>query len=92
VGRVYNQLQRGARDEILARVPEVQAATRAEPGCVAYDFLTYSDDPDRLVFVESWRSKEAHEWHLEQENTKAFIAFHQPEHLPFRFETINAEP
>jgi hypothetical protein len=30
--------------------------------------------------------------HLEQDYTKAFIAFHQPEHLPFRFETINAEP
>ena len=82
------QLQPGARDEVLARAPEV----RAERGCIAYDFFTCSDDPNRLVFVESWRSKEAHEWHLEQNHTKAFIAFHEPKHLSFRFETINAEP
>ena len=48
--------------------------------------------PDRLVFVEVWTSKEAHEWHLEQDHTKAFIAVHEPKHHAFRFETINAEP
>jgi len=48
--------------------------------------------PRSVVFVESWRSKEAHEWHLEQNHTKAFIAFHEPKHVSFSFETINAEP
>jgi quinol monooxygenase YgiN len=86
------QLRPRARDEILARAPEVQAATQAEPGFIAYDFFTCTDDPDRLVFVEAWKSKEAHEWHLQQSHTKAFIAFHEPKHLNFRFETIHAEP
>ena len=85
------QLKPGTRETILARAAEVQAATRAEPGCIAYDFFTCTDDPDRLLFVEAWTSQEAHEWHVEQEHTKRFIAFHEPEHQSFRFEAINVE-
>ena len=84
------QLKPGTRDAILARATEVLAATRAERGCT-YDFFTCTDYPDRLVFVEAWASKEAHEWQLSQEHTKAFIAFHEPKHRSFRFETVNAE-
>ena len=86
------QLRPGARDEVLARAPAVQAATRAEPGCIAYDFFICTDDPDRLVFVEAWASEEAHAWHLDQGHTKEFIAFHEPKHLNFQIETINVEP
>lgn len=84
------QLQPGTHDEILARAPAVQAATRAEPGCIAYDFFTCTDDPDRLVFVESWASQKAHAAHLEEDHTKAFIAFHEPKHAS-SFETISVE-
>ena len=85
------QLRSGARDEILARAVEVQAATRAEPGCLAYDFYIGTDDPDRLVFMEAWTSKEAHEWHLGQEHTKRFITFTRTEAPGFPLETVNAE-
>ena len=79
------QLQPAAtRDEILARAPAVQAATRTEPGCLADDSLTCTDDPDRVVFGESWASKQAH--------TREWIAFHEPKRLSFAFETINVEP
>ena len=86
------QLQPGARDEVLARAPAAQAATRAEPGCIAYDFFTCTDDPDRLVFVESWISKEAYDEHVARPHTKDWIAFHEPKHRSFRFEIINVEP
>ena len=79
----------GTRDTILARAPEAQRATRAEPGCIAYDFYTCTDDPDLLVFVESWVDEAAHAFHMEQPYTKAFIAFHEPFHHKFSFETIN---
>lgn len=85
------RLQPGTRDKILARAPEAQAATRAEPGCIAYDFFACTDDPDSLIFVESWASKEAHDWHMQQAHTRNWIAFHKPNHLSFRFETINVE-
>lgn len=71
-------LQPGARDRVLAESVEAQAATRAEAGCIAYDIFTCTDDPDRLVFVESWADRDAHAFHMEQEHTKRFIAFHEP--------------
>jgi len=84
-------LQPGARDQILARAPEAQAATRAEPGCVAYDFYTCTDNPDRLVFVESWTDQAAHDFHMDQPHTRRFIAFHEQFHRALTFETINVE-
>ena len=81
----------GTREEILARAPAVQAATRAEPGCLAYDFFTCVDDPDRLVFVEEWVDQAAHAEHLKLDHTRQFIAFHEQFHRSLTFETINVE-
>ena len=47
------ELEPGTPEEILARAPDAQAATRAEPGCIAYDFFTCTDHPDKLALVES---------------------------------------
>lgn len=79
----------GTREKILARAPEGQAATRNEPGCIAYDFYTCTDNPDRLVFVETWDDVAAHDFHMEQQHTKDFIAFHEQFHEKLTFETIN---
>ncbi len=84
------ELEPGAREKILAHAPEAQAATRAEPGCLAYDFFSCTDDPDKLVFVEAWKDKAAHDFHMEQEHTKHFIAFHEQFHRSLTLETINA--
>ncbi len=85
------ELEPGTRAGILARAPEVQAATRAEPGCLAYDFFTCTDDPDRLVFVEAWKDEAAHAFHMAQAHTKRFIAFHERFHRKLTFETVNVE-
>ena len=81
-------LKPGALEQILQRAPEVQRLTRAEAGCLAYDFFTCTDDPDRLVFTECFVSKEAHALHCEQQYTKEFIAFHEQFHVSFTFERI----
>lgn len=81
-------LEPGTRARILERAPGAQAATRAEPGCIAYDFFTCTDDPDRLVFVESWVDRAAHDFHMEQDHTKKFIAFHEQFHRSLRFDEI----
>ena len=83
------ELEPGTRDKIFARAPEVQAATRAEPGCIAYDFFTCIDDPNKLVFVEACKNEEAHAFHMAQEHTKRFIAYHEQFHRSLTFETIN---
>jgi len=82
-------LQPGAREEILARAPEAHPETLARPRCIAYDFITCSHDPDRLIFVESSRRRQRHERRLKQDST---IDLYEPKHLPLRFETTNAEP
>lgn len=81
--------QPGTREKILARAPEAQAATRAEPGCIAYDLYTCTDNPDRLVFVESWVDEAAHAFHMEQAHTQSYIAYHEQFHQRLIFETIN---
>lgn len=85
------ELVPGARDEILARTAEEQAATRAESGCLSYDCFMCTDDPDRLVFVEAWRDEVAYAEHLLQEHTQRFMEFYEPLHRAFTFETIAAE-
>jgi len=82
----------GTRDHVLARAPAAQSATRAEPGCIAYDFYTCTDNPNRLVFVETWHDKAAHAFHMEQEHTKRFIAFHEQFHRDLVFKIITIAP
>ena len=83
------KLQPGTRDKILEAAPEAQRQIRAEEGCISYDFFTCTDDPNRLVFVECFTSKEAHQLHCEQDYTKKFIAFHEQFDESLTFETVN---
>lgn len=79
----------GTREKVLAAAPKAQAATRAEPGCISDDFYTCTDNVDQIVFVEAWKNQQAHDFHMEQAHTKAFIAFHEQFHKGLTFETIN---
>lgn len=78
----------GARDKILEAAPAAQQATRNEAGCLSYDFFTCTDNPNLLVFIESWIDEAAHQFHMEQEHTKSFIAFHEQFHKSLQFEVI----
>ncbi|OCX64432.1 hypothetical protein BFP70_10270 [Thioclava sp. SK-1] len=82
-------LQPGMRDIILARAPQAQLATRAEPGCLGYDFYICTDNPDRLVFIETWTDEAAHDAHMREAHTIEFIEFHERFHTGLCFETVN---
>ncbi len=82
------ELQPNTLDKILEVAPKAQAATRAEEGCLAYDFFTCTDDPNKLVFIECFTSKAAHDAHMEEAHTKEFIAFHEQFHKSLTFEVI----
>ena len=84
-------LKPGALEQILQRSPNVQRLTRADAGCVAYDFFTCADEPHFLVSIESFVSKQAHALHCEQRYAKDFIAFHEPFHVSFTLEPIGTE-
>jgi quinol monooxygenase YgiN len=58
-----------ARDETreeLRKILSAQVApTRAEAGCVNYDFHVDADDPNIFMFYENWRDKADLDAHLE---------------------------
>ena len=46
--------------------------SRAEPGCIAHDVHRDPDDPQRLVFVERWASRDALWAHFAVPASRAF--------------------
>jgi len=84
------ELVAGTRDEILARTPEAQLAARADNGCLSFDCFICTDDPNRLVFIESWTDEQAYAAHLLRDHTQRFLEFYEPLHRSFSFETITA--
>jgi quinol monooxygenase YgiN len=52
------------REELLRILSAQVAPTRAEPGCINYDFHCDQADPNVFVFYENFRSREALETHL----------------------------
>ncbi len=51
--------------KLLEAAHDVVAATRNEDGCIFYDLHQSITDPDQLVFVERWSSREALARHFE---------------------------
>ncbi len=47
--------------------------TRAEPGCITYDFHQSCDDQSHFMFYENWMSKEELNKHLEMPHLKKFL-------------------
>ena len=45
------------REELLALLSAQVAPTRAEPGCINYDFHVDPADPCCFVFYENWRTQ-----------------------------------
>ena len=45
------------RVELQALLAQQVALTRAEPGCINYDFHVDADDPCCFVFYENWRTQ-----------------------------------
>jgi len=60
------------RPEDAGRWPEISAdftqATRAEPGCLWFDWSRSLDDPDEYVLVEAFRDDEAGAAHVQSEH------------------------
>lgn len=83
------ELQPGSAETVLARAHEALAATRAEEGNISYDFFQSIDNPDKIVFVETWKDEAAHAFHMEQAYTKEWIAFHEQYDRKLTFETVN---
>ena len=52
------------RDELATLLQSQVAPTRAEPGCINYDFHSDAADPCVFVFYENWTDRAALDAHL----------------------------
>lgn len=71
------------RDEVGAILADQVAPTRAEPGCISYDFHVDAENPNRFMFYENWRSRADLDAHLQAPHLKPLFG---------RLEELLAEP
>lgn len=58
----------GKREVFLKKVKEtgVLEAIRAEDGCHKYDYYLSENDPNELLLIEQWETKQHQQIHIEQ--------------------------
>ena len=65
------------REAFIQKVTEtgVLAAIRAEDGCFKYDYYLSEKDPNELLLIEQWASKEHQQIHLTQPHMATLRSF-----------------
>ena len=65
------------RDAFIAKVKEtgVLEAIRAEDGCIRYDYYLSEKDPNELLLIEQWESKQHQQIHIEQPHMDTLRSF-----------------
>lgn len=56
------------REAFLEKMKQtgIADAIRAEDGCIMYDYYLSEKDPDNILLIEQWESKEHQKIHIEQ--------------------------
>lgn len=71
---VVAQAKPGQGEAGLAAFAEVAVPTHAEEGCIAYAVHRSTSDPDQIVLVERWTSRQALDEHLATTHLQRFRA------------------
>jgi quinol monooxygenase YgiN len=72
IGTVTARLE--TRDELATLLVAQVAPTRAEEGCINYDFHVDAADPCVFVFYENWTSRAALDAHLEMPHLRSLFS------------------
>ncbi len=58
----------GKREAFVEKAQKegIVSAVRAENGCICYDYYYSEKDPNELLLIEAWESKEHQQIHIEQ--------------------------
>ncbi|MBQ7034075.1 MAG: antibiotic biosynthesis monooxygenase [Clostridia bacterium] len=58
----------GKREAFIEKVKEegLVDAIRAENGCIRYDYYFSEKDPDEILLIEAWETKEHQQIHINQ--------------------------
>lgn len=65
------------REAFIEKVKEtgVLDAVRAENGCIKYDYYLSEKDPNELLLIEQWESKQHQQVHIEQPHMDTLRSF-----------------
>jgi quinol monooxygenase YgiN len=66
------------------------AATRLEDGCISYDYVQDTADPDIVIVIERWTNREALEAHLHAPHLKEWREARKPLVSSTKIEIIHA--
>jgi quinol monooxygenase YgiN len=81
----------GSLEALRAPAMACIAETRNEKGCIAYDMFASVSDPEKLVFVEQWETRDALTAHSKQPHLAAWRAASAPHLIERRIEVIHPE-
>jgi len=73
----YLTVQPGTEQGFLDRFAAIVAQTRAEPGCINYDFHRSATTPHCFVFYENYVDQAAFDRHLTQPYIVAWVEYAQ---------------
>ena len=68
------RIQPGMRENALAHIRTMVAASRAEPGCIAYSFAFDVDDENLVHIFEVFADTDAREYHRHSPHMKSWRA------------------
>ena len=89
----YADFRPEERDRVAAAAVDMQAASRAEDGCVHYGLSWDASEPNRIHLLEIWRDAEAYDGHKGSEHGVAFTALaNETVASPPSFFHYDAEP
>ena len=69
----FFQAKSGKTEDLGARLLTLVEPTRLEPGCIRYDSLQSTDDPNAWLAYEVWRSPADFEAHMNAPYIAAFM-------------------
>jgi quinol monooxygenase YgiN len=61
------------REQALKLARGMTEATRAEPGCISYDFYVGLSDPNTLMLFQEWETMEALMRHFQTSHMEEFL-------------------
>lgn len=61
------------REDALDLMRQMAVASRAEDGCISYEFYIGLSDPNELLLFQEWESVDALQGHFETEHMEEFL-------------------
>jgi quinol monooxygenase YgiN len=81
----------GSLEALRGPAAACMAETRKEKGCISYELFASLDDPQKLVFIEQWETREDLTAHSKQPHLLAWRDASAPHLIERRIEIVHPE-